>query len=113
MTRAWLMVMLTGALTWAIKGAGPLVFGSAGTRAGRSLPDRASGVVARIGPALFGALIVVQTFARGRELSLDARALGLGAAAMAAYLRAPPVVSLLAAVSGTALVRLLCPGGGS
>lgn len=55
--------------------------------------------------ALLGALIVVQTFAVGESLQLDARALGVGAGAFAAWRRAPFVVVLLVAAAVTAAAR--------
>ncbi|MCA1711323.1 MAG: AzlD domain-containing protein [Actinobacteria bacterium] len=52
--------------------------------------------------ALLGALVVVQAFASGRHLVLDARAAGLAVAAVAVLLRAPflLVVALAAATAG-------------
>ncbi|MFN2524411.1 MAG: AzlD domain-containing protein, partial [Mycobacteriales bacterium] len=51
--------------------------------------------------ALLGALVVVQAFASGRHLVLDARAAGLAVAAVAVLLRAPflLVVALAAATA--------------
>jgi hypothetical protein len=49
--------------------------------------------------------VVVQTFASGRELVLDARAAGLAAAAVAVALRASVLVVLLTAALTTAGLR--------
>ncbi|MET9172499.1 AzlD domain-containing protein [Streptomyces misionensis] len=57
--------------------------------------------------ALLAALTAQQTFAQGHALVLDARAAGLGAAAVALVLRAPFLVVVAAAVVVTAGVRAL------
>jgi len=98
MTPAWTVVILAGAVTMAIKAAGPCVLG------GRELPPP---VMRMLAPALFGALIATQTFARGQQLALDARTAGLGVAAAGAYLRAPTLLILFAAAAATAAVRAI------
>ncbi|WP_432030413.1 AzlD domain-containing protein [Streptomyces sp. 1222.5] len=55
--------------------------------------------------ALLAALTAQQTFADGHALVLDARAAGLGAAAVALVLRAPFLLVVAAAVLVTAAVR--------
>ncbi|WP_228988643.1 AzlD domain-containing protein [Streptomyces sp. DH8] len=57
--------------------------------------------------ALLAALTAQQTFGEGRLLVLDARAAGLGAAALALVLRAPFLVVVGAGVLVTAAVRAL------
>ncbi|MGW6061567.1 AzlD domain-containing protein [Streptomyces sp. NPDC055189] len=57
--------------------------------------------------ALLAALTAQQAFADGRVLQLDAKALGLAAAAVALLLRAPFLVVIGAAVVVTAGVRAL------
>lgn len=57
--------------------------------------------------ALLAALIGVQVFATGSHLVVDARAVGLGVAAVALLLRAPFIVVVLAAALAAALVRLV------
>lgn len=57
--------------------------------------------------ALLGALIVVQTFAVGESLQLDARALGVAAGAYAAWRKAPFIVVLVVAAGVTAATRAL------
>ena len=101
MTGVWIMVAVVGAATIALKGLGPVAFG------GRSLPPRVLGVVGLLAPALLAALVVTQVFAGDRELVLDARAAGLGAAAVALALRAPILAVIVAAAVTTALVRAL------
>jgi branched-subunit amino acid transport protein len=98
---AWLVVVLVGAATIALKATGPVLLG------GRPLPISLTGVVALLAPVLLAALVVTQTVGGDNELVLDARLAGVGAAAVAILARAPvPVVVVLAAVV-TALARLL------
>ena len=101
MSDAWLVVALVGAATVALKSVGPVLMG------GRALPPLAAGVVALAAPALLAALVAVQVFAGDRELVLDARVVGLGAAGVALVLRAPILAVILAAAAATALARSL------
>ena len=55
--------------------------------------------------ALLAALVVVQTFAVGRHLELDARAAGLAVAAVAIVLRAPFLLVVVLAALTAALIR--------
>ena len=57
--------------------------------------------------ALLAALVATQTVTTGRTLVLDARAAGLAVAAVAALLRAPFLVIVVAATAAAALVRLV------
>ena len=57
--------------------------------------------------ALLAGLVVVQSFAAGPALQVDARSAGLAAAAVALLLRAPFLVVVLAAAATAALIRLL------
>jgi branched chain amino acid efflux pump len=56
---------------------------------------------------LLAALVVVETFGKGRSLTLDARVLGAVFAAFALTRRAPMIVVVLGAAVVTALARLL------
>ncbi|MCW2605919.1 MAG: branched-chain amino acid transport [Frankiales bacterium] len=56
--------------------------------------------------ALLAALVVVQSFADGDALVLDARAAGLGVAGVLVLLRAPFLVVVLAAATTAAVLRL-------
>jgi hypothetical protein len=56
--------------------------------------------------ALLTALIVIQTFTTGHRLIVDARAAGLGVAAIAVLLRAPFLVVVGVAALTAALLRL-------
>jgi hypothetical protein len=55
--------------------------------------------------ALISALIVMNTFSTGTELVLDARAAGVGVAAVAAWRRAPLILVIVLGAAVTALVR--------
>ena len=81
--------------------------------AGLSVPERVlerpavRRVAGLIPVALLSALVAVQVFARGHDLVLDARALGLGVAVVLLLLRAPFLVVVFGAALAAALVRLL------
>lgn len=87
--------------TYALKSAGPLLLG------GRRLPTVIETLSARIPAALLAALVVVSAVADGRAIVLDARIVGLGAAAAALKLRAPFVMVVVVAVATTALIRAI------
>lgn len=102
MTAVWVTVACLFAGTAAIRAAGPVVLG------GRQLPERLDSVVALLAPALLAALVVSQTLqASEGGVRVDARVLGLGAAAVTLWLRLPLLVAVLAAAGTTALCRLI------
>ncbi|MDT7572077.1 MAG: hypothetical protein QOE05_2251 [Actinomycetota bacterium] len=69
--------------------------------------DRTRRAVVLLPVALLAALVVVQAFASGRHLQLDARAAGLGVAALAVLLRAPFLLVVVLAAATAALLRLV------
>jgi branched-subunit amino acid transport protein len=98
---SWALLLALAAGAYALKALGLVVL------AGRDLPDPMVRCLGLLPAALLSALIVVQTFAVGRQLMLDARAAGVGAAALAAWKGAPfPVVVVLGALV-TAVIRAL------
>jgi branched-subunit amino acid transport protein len=99
LTDVWLIVALVGVATIALKGAGPVALG------GRELPSALSAILFLLAPALLAALVVTQAVGGERELVLDERLLGLGAAAVAIVLRAPLIAVVLVAAATTALAR--------
>jgi branched-subunit amino acid transport protein len=101
MTTVWIVVIVTGVGTLALKAAGPVILG------GRALPGRLSGVVTLVGPALLAALVAIGTFAQGQRLVVDARVLGVAAAAVAIRFRAPVLVVVILAAAVTAGARAL------
>jgi branched-subunit amino acid transport protein len=100
MSRAWLVVVIVGVATMAIKAIGPVFLG------GRPLPERVQGVVGLLAPALLAALVVTSVLADGRALVLDERLIGIGAAVIALVLRAPILVVVVVAAAATALARV-------
>jgi branched-subunit amino acid transport protein len=101
MSAAWAAVLAIGAATVVIKASGPVLAG------GRELPERLSGVVELLAPALLAALVVTQTAGGDEELVLDERLAGVATACVAVALRAPILVSVATAAVVTALLRLL------
>jgi uncharacterized membrane protein len=101
MSDAWIAVVVVGAGTITLKGAGPALLG------GRPLPQRLDGAVRLLAPALLAALVIDETFASGRQLVLDARVAGVGAAGVAIALRLPLLATITIAAIATALARLL------
>jgi hypothetical protein len=97
----WLIVVLVGAATVGLKAVGPVLVG------GRSLPPRVTAIVSLLAPALLAALVVTQAVGGERELVLDARVVGLGAAVLALLARAPLLLVVVAAAATAALVRML------
>jgi hypothetical protein len=97
----WTAVLLASAGCFALKLLGWAV-------PGRVLDnDRVRRAVVLLPVALLAALVVVQAFAHGRSLHLDARAAGLAVAAVAVLLRAPFLLVVVLAAATAALVRLL------
>jgi branched-subunit amino acid transport protein len=97
----WLVVLVVGAATVALKATGPVLLGS------RTLPPAIADVVALLAPVLLAALVVTQTVGGDDELVFDARLAGVGAGAVAIAARAPLPVVVVVAAAATALVRLL------
>jgi uncharacterized membrane protein len=79
--------------------------------AGLSVPsavlenERVQSVAALLPVALLASLVVLQTFATGTQLTVDARAAGLAVALVAVLLRAPFLLVVLLAAVTTALLR--------
>ena len=102
MTRdVWIAVGALTVICFVIKASGPVALG------GRDLPRWAERLIVLLPAALLSALIVVQTFADGKALVLDARAAGLAAALVAVALRASILVVLIVAAGTAAGLRAL------
>jgi branched-subunit amino acid transport protein len=96
----WLVVLLVGVGTAALKAAGPVLLG------GRPLPPRLQSVVAMLAPALLAALVATAALTSGQRLVLDARAVGVAVAAVAIWRGAPVLLVVILAAAAAALVRL-------
>jgi hypothetical protein len=96
---AWIVVLLVGAATIAIKAAGPVLLG------GRPLPTRVTSLIVLLAPALLAALVAIDTFATGRHLVVDARVAGVAVGAVAAWRRAPALLVVVLAAGVTAAIR--------
>lgn len=102
MTGIWITIAALCAGTAVVKAAGPLVVG------GREPSKRAGAVIRLLAPALLSALVVYESLNRnGPGLSVDARVVGLVAAAVALALRRSLIVVVIAAAAATALARAL------
>jgi uncharacterized membrane protein len=99
MATIWITIVALAVGTAALKLAGPLLLG------GRPLPARAMSVVGLLASALLAALVVVETFGKGRSLTIDARAAGALFAVLALMRRAPLTVVVLGAAAVAAIVR--------
>jgi hypothetical protein len=100
-TAVWVMIVALALATAALKLAGPLTLG------GRPLSASVLSIVELLASALLAALVVVETFGKGRSLVLDARVLGAAFAAVAVWKRAPMIVVVLGAAAVTAIARLV------
>ncbi len=94
-----LLVLAVG--TFALKSVGPFA------AAGRELPPMVARLTDLLPASLLAALVATQTFADAASLTIDARVVGVGAAAIAVALRAPFGVVVLIGAGVTAGVRLL------
>lgn len=99
MSGAWLTVAAVGLATAAIKAVGPVLLG------GRPLPQRLTGIVGLLAPALLAALVANLTFQSAGSLVIDARLLGVAAGGVALALRVPTLLVVLIAGGATALAR--------
>jgi branched-subunit amino acid transport protein len=97
----WTLVVVLAAVAYGFKVTGLVVLG------GRRLPAVADRCLALIPAAWVAALIMKDTFATGQDLVVDARAAGVGAAAVLAWRRAPLILIIVAGAAVTALWRAL------
>jgi branched-subunit amino acid transport protein len=100
-TAVWVTIAVLALATAAFKLLGPLLLG------GRKLPISVMSAIELLAAALLAALVVVETLGSGRSLSLDARALGVGFAAVALARRAPMMVAVVGAAVVAAVARAL------
>lgn len=98
---SWALVLLLAAGAYGFKALGLVVLGD------RPLPARLERCLALIPAALIAALIVSNTFADGKSLTIDPRAAGVAAAVVAAWRRANLIVVIVLAAAVTAVVRAI------
>jgi branched-subunit amino acid transport protein len=87
--------------TFAIKAAGPIALG------GRELPDRFSGVIALLAPALLAALVVTQSLADGKHLTVGDDTAGVVAGGLVAWRTGSVIGCVLIAAAVTAALRAI------
>jgi branched-subunit amino acid transport protein len=97
----WTLIILLTLGAYAFKVTGLVILG------GRTLPPIFERCLALIPAAVVTALVMKDTFTNGQELVLDARALGIAVAGIAAWRKAPLIVVIVLGAAVTALVRQL------
>ena len=95
----WTLVILLTLGAYAFKVTGLVFLG------GRSLPPMFERCLALIPAAVVTALVMKDTFTTGQDLVLDARALGIAVAGIAAWRKAPLIIVIVLGAAVTALVR--------
>lgn len=95
----WTLIILLAVGAYAFKVTGLIILG------GRSLPPTFERCLGLIPAAIITALVMKDTFTVGQDLTLDARALGIAVAVIAAWRRAPLIVVIVLGAAVTALVR--------
>jgi branched-subunit amino acid transport protein len=98
---ATLVLVGLAAGTYGLKSAAPLLLG------GRALPPLLTRLASLLPAALLAALALVSTVTRDGAAVLDARLVGLAAAALVLARRAPFVVVVVVAAGAAALTRAL------
>ena len=101
MSTTWTTITGLAVATAVIKASGPVALG------GRQLAPWALRLISLVAPALLGALVVVETFGKGKDLVVDARVAGLAAAAAVLAARLSVLWAVAAAAAVAALVRAL------
>jgi branched chain amino acid efflux pump len=96
---AWVLIAVLAVGTIAFKVCGPLLAG--GRRPSAALVR----VIGLLAPALIAALVVSDTFTRGHDIVLDARAAGLAVGAVALWFKVPVLVALVLAAVTCAVLR--------
>ena len=97
----WTLIILLAVGAYAFKVTGLIILG------GRRFPPDFERCLGLIPAAIITALVMKDTFTVGQDLALDARALGIAVAVIAAWRRAPLIVVIVLGAAVTALVRQL------
>ena len=101
MSDATTVIVLLAAGTYCLKALGPLYFGNS-----RQLPVKFQEIALLLPTPLIAALVVTSAFSENNELVLDARVIGLVAAAIALWKKLPFFIVVIIAAAATALWRL-------
>ena len=101
MSDAVLLIAGMAIATFAIKAAGPIALG------GRELPERFSGVIALLAPALLAALVVTQSLADGKDLTIGDDTAGVVVGGLVAWRTGSVIGCVIAAAAVTAGLRAL------
>ena len=99
MLTVWICVGLTAVASFAIKAAGPALL------ANRSLPSRATGVIALLAPALLAGLVVADVLGPDWSSANGPLALGIVSAIGARTAGTPATACAITAIFVTALAR--------
>jgi len=98
---SWAFVFALAATAYGFKVLGLVLVGD------RTLPPVLDRCLALIPAALIAAIVVKDTFSVGQHLQLDARAVGVGAAVVAAWRKAPLIAVIVIGAVVTAGARAL------
>jgi len=98
---SWAFVFALAATAYGFKVLGLVLVGD------RTLPPVLDRCLALIPAALIAAIVVKDTFSVGQHLQLDARAVGVGAAVVAAWRKAPLIAVIVIGATVTAVARAL------
>ena len=98
---SWTLVLVLAAGAFLFKVLGLVVIGD------RRLPPVLERCLGLIPAALIAALVVKDTFSVGQQLQIDARAAGVGAAALMAWRKAPLILVIVTGAGVTAAVRVI------
>jgi len=98
---SWAFVFLLAGTAYGFKVLGLVLVGD------RRMPPLLDRCLGLIPAALIAAIVMNNTFADGRHLQLDARAVGVGAAVVAAWRRAPLILVIVIGAAVTAAVRAI------
>ena len=98
---SWAFVFALAATAYGFKVLGLVLVGD------RTMPPLLDRCLGLIPAALIAAIVVKDTFSVGQHLQLDARAVGVGAAAIAAWRKAPLILVIVIGAAVTAAVRAL------
>ena len=97
----WMLVLVLAAGAYGFKALGLIVIGD------RALPPVVERCIVLIPAAMLAALIMHETFGFGEHLRIDARAVGVGAAVVVAWRKAPLILVIVTGAAVTAAVRAL------